>query len=599
MTFTNARRAALCCVVASVCAFPAPAAAEWRRLDTPNFIVIGEASARDLGHIAAQFESFRETLSRILSARATATAVPTVVIVFPDERAFAPFERLFQGKPVDSAGAFHGDRDFNFIAILNDARPGGIRVVFHEYAHLVISNITMNLPTWLDEGLAEYYSSFEAERDGREGTIGRPIESHLRILERVRPLEIEQLIRVDQSSPLYNEGLRRSIFYAQSWALAHMLLATPEGTRKLTDLIGHLDAGIASAEAWQRVFESAVVQRDLQMYLRRRWFKTQRYTFGEKRSALDATSAPMPVADARAMLASLYLRQRRYDDAERLADAVLKEDENHGLANVVAARVDIERGDLVAAMARLGELEAGDDWFVAYSAGAALADLVTRSAGVASERVEAARRQFAAVQRHREMANVHAHLAMLELSSPLGEPAQASASIRRARELAPGRDDYALIEARVLADLGDFDAARRILDAMMRPGYPAHIRDTAREWLDNVSKMKSSRQRGIPRTTAGYRARLPGEERIEGLLEGITCPAAAPAAFHLRTGAGSETLFAADLAAVQFITYRRDLRGRVPCGTLKEPLPVYLTWKNSADPATRLVVAVEFLPQKQ
>ena len=53
-----------------------PAAAEWRRLDSPNFIVIGDAGERELKNIAVQFEGFRETLGRVLSTKVTATAVP-------------------------------------------------------------------------------------------------------------------------------------------------------------------------------------------------------------------------------------------------------------------------------------------------------------------------------------------------------------------------------------------------------------------------------------------------------------------------------------------------------------------------------------------
>jgi hypothetical protein len=593
---SQTRSVALACALIAFCAVPA--AAEWRRLDSPNFIVIGEVSERNLWRVAAQFESFRETLRRVLSADATAAPVPTVVIVFPNLRAFEPYQRLYEGKAVNAAGAFHGDRDFNYITILDDGRHDGIRVIFHEYAHLVISNIAMNLPPWLNEGLAEYYSSFEIERDGREARIGRPIEGHLRVLSRFPLLPIEQLIRVDRSSSLYNEGDRRSVFYAQSWALAHMLLlGEPARVGELADFLRHVNAGVPAVEAWQRVFGGASIERDLQRYLRRQTFRTVRYRFEEKLTRLEATSRPLPEPDVKALLASLYLRQRRYVDADRLAGEVLKTDENHGLANAVAARVDIERGDRVGAMARLGELDPGDDWFVAYTAGVTLSELVTRTTGPASERIAAARRQFAAVQERREMANVHAHLAMLELSSPLGEPARAGASIRRARALAPGRDDYALIDGRVLADLGEFSAARRIFEALMAPGFPPHIRNTAKSWLDNTARMEKSRLRGIPRTTAGYRARQPGEERLEGTLEGIVCPAAAPAAFQLRTPAGLETLFAPDLGSVQFITYRRDIGGRVNCGPLKDPLPVFVTWTNGSSPATRIVVAVEFLPR--
>lgn len=43
-------------------------------------------------------------------------------------------------------------------------------------------------------------------------------------------LPIAQLLAVDQSSALYNEGERRSIFYAEAWVLTHyLLLERPDG----------------------------------------------------------------------------------------------------------------------------------------------------------------------------------------------------------------------------------------------------------------------------------------------------------------------------------------------------------------------------------
>ena len=120
------------------------------------------SSARNLRDIAVKFEGFRETLSRVLTERATATPVPTVVIVFPSDRAFTPFKPLYQGKPMTSiAGVFFGRQDVNYIAVVPDGGPDGFRVVFHEYAHLVVSNVIRNVPTWLSEGLAEFYSTYE------------------------------------------------------------------------------------------------------------------------------------------------------------------------------------------------------------------------------------------------------------------------------------------------------------------------------------------------------------------------------------------------------------------------------------------------------
>ena len=88
----------------------APSAAEWRRLDSPNFIVIGDVGGTTLRDIAIKFEGFRETLGRVLNSQVTATAVPTVVIVFPDDRAFRPFMPKYEGRSVDVGGLFYASR---------------------------------------------------------------------------------------------------------------------------------------------------------------------------------------------------------------------------------------------------------------------------------------------------------------------------------------------------------------------------------------------------------------------------------------------------------------------------------------------------------
>ena len=134
-----------------------PAHAQWRRLDSPNFVVIGNVAARDLRDVAVQFEGFRETLTRVLSARVTTTAVPTVVVVFPSDQALAPFRPKYQGKPVEIGGLFVPGRDLNYILLVNDGRPDRLPVVLHEYTHLITSNSDQPLPVWLSEGMAEYY----------------------------------------------------------------------------------------------------------------------------------------------------------------------------------------------------------------------------------------------------------------------------------------------------------------------------------------------------------------------------------------------------------------------------------------------------------
>src|SRR5262245_65083403 len=110
-----------------------PAFAEWRRLDSPNFIVVGDVSGGELREIARRFESFREVLARVLTEKFIATAVPTVVVVFPSDRAFLPFKPKFNGKPIELSGLFLPRRDVNYIAMVRDWDEDTMQIVVHEY----------------------------------------------------------------------------------------------------------------------------------------------------------------------------------------------------------------------------------------------------------------------------------------------------------------------------------------------------------------------------------------------------------------------------------------------------------------------------------
>jgi hypothetical protein len=94
-----------------------------------------------------------------------------------------------------------------------------------------------------------------------------------------------------------------------------------------------------------------------------------------------------------------------------------------------------------------------------------------------------------------------------------------------------------------------------------------------------------------------FRVLEEGEQRLEGTLERISCPAKAAVTFHVRTARGQERLEAPKFEAVDFITYRSDLSGSITCGPLKAPMPVYVTWRQGAGPGARIVIAIEFLPK--
>jgi tetratricopeptide (TPR) repeat protein len=605
-----------------------PAAAEWRRLDSPNFVVVGDVPARALTDVALKFEGFREALTRALTERPTSTPVPTVIVVFPTDKAFVPFKPVPHGKPVSMSGMFVARPDINYAAVVMDGKSDALAAVFHEYAHVVIANTTRNAPMWLSEGLAEYYSTYELGKNGREGVHGRALSHHLRRIQNTSPLKMEELMAVDRNSPLYTEKDRRSMFYAQSWALVHrMLRGEPPRTKELASYLDLVSGGAAPLAAWQQIFGKIDVPRELDEYVRRQSLPTGVHTLSERAAKLDAPDTPLGAADGEAFLAEFLLHMGRYDEATTRLSEAFKLDPASARLKVLAALLDVARGEHKKANEQLLSIGAPADWLVAYSAATAIAEIVARrSEPPDADQMEKARGLFDVVRKQRgEMANSMVRMATLEVKSAEGPTKDTRSAIERARLMAPGREDYVFIHAQVLAGLAEFASARTILGPLMAPAYPQEVRENARSLMSYILGLESEHQARTraseqaaepPPPVAGvepspsdaaarpadqsgllYRELRVGEQRLEGMLERIECAANGSAIFHIRTADGI-TKASGRMSEVDFISYRDDLSSSIGCGPLKSPAAIYLTYLSDITKSIdKVALAIEFRPK--
>jgi hypothetical protein len=605
-------------VIAALTLEAVPASAQWRRLDSPNFVLIGDVAARDLREMAVQFEGFRETMTRVLSARVTASAVPTVVMVFPSDRALAPFRPKFQGKPVEIGGLFVPGRDLNYILLVNDGAPGRLTVVLHEYTHLLTSNSDQPVPVWLSEGLAEYYSTFQLERGGREALLGGLIDHHLARLNDTVLIPLNDLLKINHDSPLYNEGSRRGVLYAQSWALTHLiLLGEPQRTKELGIYLGNLWNGQAPEDAWQAAFGALNMQKELENYIRRMMFRAYQFKFSDEVAKFEAPAATIPPAAVQAYLADLLVRLDDTDGAAaRLAQAQ-KLDSTNAHAIVTAARLGLASKQTDGQAARLRALATPADWLLSYLAGMTLTQLGnTQTRTGSTEDRDAARRFLSAAHTGRgDIPRGVAQLAAMELASDAGLTAETMASLIRVRELAPGRYEYASLYAQALARKSEFARAREVVGPFMTPGYPSRIRDSARSLMrylvdadSGLAPARSTTLAGpppaetretisLPVTRPLFRELKPGEERTEGILTQIECVQGRGVTFTVKAGDTVVNAAAPTFNDIEFITYRDDVGGSVTCGPLKTPMAVYLTWRKGEDGKSLRAVAVEFLPK--
>lgn len=93
------------------------------------------------------------------------------------------------------------------------------RVIFHEYIHHLLRVTGATPPLWLNEGMAEVFSTIEVKGD--KLIFGRPIPGHVYQLQTSTLIPLASLF-MSGAAGIYGSGdSHAGLFYAQSWALLH------------------------------------------------------------------------------------------------------------------------------------------------------------------------------------------------------------------------------------------------------------------------------------------------------------------------------------------------------------------------------------------
>jgi cytochrome c-type biogenesis protein CcmH/NrfG len=251
----------------------AAAREKWIYARTEHFEMFSSASERESRELLNKLEQFRATVLKIFPLRHDHEPRATVIL-FETDRRFEPYKPLYNGQPKDVAGYFVGSPDEAVIALTNDHDfEVTMEIIFHEHVHLLLQARGDNPPPWLNEGLAELFSTFTIEGDTFQ--IGRAKPAHVTLLSQSGLLSLAHLFAVTRQSPEYNEGERRGIFYAESWALLHFLVFGEERTVYLPKLMRFLELLSSPGAAIDKCFREAFatdyngMQMNLRSYLQR------------------------------------------------------------------------------------------------------------------------------------------------------------------------------------------------------------------------------------------------------------------------------------------------------------------------------------------
>lgn len=610
---------------------PVDASAKWTQLRSANFLFVGDAPAGQIRRVAQRLEQFREVLVRALPGATATSPVPTIVIVFETDRSLTPVKPLFRGNTIEVGGYFQGGEDRNYIAVNGEHLDIALMTVFHEYSHFLIANSVGRVPSWVGEGLAEFYSMLQESRNGMTAMIGLAPRHHIDLLKESTLIPIRELLAINQSSQVYNEGLRRGVFYAESWALTHYLtLGNKERATQFRQYLGNLRIGVEHGKAFDEAFAAAnaTLDRELFDYVRQFSFPALRMDFAEKIVTDIDRGATMDDLDAAIYVADLQARIGREAEGRARLQGILAQRPGMPLASSTLGLIDLRAGRVNDALPRLERAaeEGVNDSFVQHAFGRALisslneqTDREARAATVQKARAVLSR----AAELDGNSANAAWMLGYIELVAGT-DLARAVDMLERAARLAPSRDQYRLLLAQALLQQGQLLRATDYLGPLVASGSSPEIRSDARRLLGETANRRaraasaqaSEPARGplplaslstlntfstneAPRFRLDLRVLGDGETRVLGVFRMIECRQD-QIVLHVDSEGRLLRIAAKQLAEVDFVSYRSETPGSVGCGALSSPLRVLATYRanapGAADTIDGIAVAIELLP---
>jgi tetratricopeptide (TPR) repeat protein len=617
----------------------------WTSVRSKNFFLVGNASEKEIRQVSNRLEQFRKVFALLFPRVNFTTPVPTTVIVFKSDSSYKPFK----SNP-NVAGYFQPGEDVNYITLTtertSEEKPFG--VIFHEYVHLLVDNtMGRTVPLWFNEGLAEYYSTFNIMDENRKAVLGNLVSNHVLYLRENKLVPLRTLFAVDYKSPYYNEGNKMNIFYAESWMLMHFLLQGNKQQRvpqlgRFIDLIG---SNIAVEDAFQRAFQTSfeAFEKDFKSYIQGASYMATFVTFKEK---LDFDSemqtAAVTEAEAQAYLGDLLLHSHRLSDAESRLQQALALTPDLPMAQTSLGMVRARQGRFDEAKQYLQKAVAAnsENYLAHYYYAFALSGLGVNGfqviSGYSTEAAEIMRAELKkAIKLRPDFPESYSLLGFVNLVR--NEEVDESIALLK-RALSPSRANQRMpfMLAQLYMRKEDYAGARQLLQPITRSSPDPQLRSEAQSLLDGITRIeeelakfkameKEAAARGddsppllVRRNGSNEQEETPvqaqldtasllaqalrkpreGETRVQGILADIECDAKG-VTFKVRIADHLLKLHANNFDRMDITAFTPDAGSEITCGPRKPESPVVITYVPAKD--SRKIdgeaSALEFVPK--
>jgi tetratricopeptide (TPR) repeat protein len=534
----------------------------WLEIHSTHYTVITDAGEKKGAEVVLRFEQMRAVFGSLLMKDRVSEPVPLTILAFKNDKSYYQTAPLRQGQPIGVPGFFLAGEDQNFM-VLNAFEEESWRAVAHDFAEMLLRYNYPPVQGWFDEGMAEYFSSIRL--DDRRYEIGGDPElqsffkedllgnqtpnrnlprSFTELLSGQVWLALPDLLTMKHETATNSEGIRNTLFYAQSWMTMHYLLhekKLPE-TGTYFDLVENQHVPVEEAIQKAYGMSAAEFDRAVKDYFhslaplftaldasKRAGVESnapQPYEFPEFVGPADSaiTSKTFPEADAHAIVAEIESRipDRRTAGLQELntlattaipvpprpfTNRQVKKDTPDdrplvaAIGNEIAHRAlawnHIESGDYDAALEELGDaaaLNQRDLWVRYY-----LAVLKYRMAQAKKTDIQGLPNMLqdlrAVVEWYPEFADAYDLTAVARMQG--GGPAAAMQAERAAIKLSPRNQQYIFHLAEIYESDKKWDAARALLE-QLQTNSNAQI---AAESRDRLGELLAQQRYGVSGAT--------------------------------------------------------------------------------------------------
>jgi len=292
---------------------PIRAETKWIRMRTANFEVYSSIGERQTRNTLKYFEQVREFFIK-LNGREPKSPAPAFIVIFGNRK-----DAEAAGMKPSTFGYFApiGDRDY---LVLYQPGDFASENATHEYTHLITSHSGLRYPVWLNEGLAEFFSTFTVLNNSV--TIGDPIPGRVLALRKNKWVPLSVIMSADENSPYYRDPELNDSLYNEGWAAVHLLYTFKDYRPKFPTFLTEMSKGKSVDEVLQDIYGKSLseFEAELRVYISQNEFAHLVAKFEIDRSKKDAAAEPAPPFDLQLALSDVDVRPNASADHRKILE---------------------------------------------------------------------------------------------------------------------------------------------------------------------------------------------------------------------------------------------------------------------------------------